>query len=139
MASLTIDQLEGVAKAAADEWIIEDPTTRRLQRIFVTIGMHVPLSFLSEAEDALRNQGLSRKPSLLLVQQSVVQQRPPIPLLSPSSFHHTCKGVFDGFLGTNTGRTGILGEVANLTYKIASVTAPTPPDTGIRIQVLPLL
>jgi hypothetical protein len=28
-------------------------------------------------------------------------------------FHHTCKAIFDGLLGSNTGRIGILGQVAN--------------------------
>ena len=35
------------------------------------------------------------------------------PVAVAQFFHHTCKGVFDGLLGTDTGRTGILGEIAN--------------------------
>ena len=27
--------------------------------------------------------------------------------------HTACKGIFDGLLGSNTGRVGILGQVAN--------------------------
>ena len=35
------------------------------------------------------------------------------PVAVAQFFHHICKGVFDGLLGTNTGRIGILGQVAN--------------------------
>src|SRR6266516_7352760 len=35
------------------------------------------------------------------------------PVAVAQFFHHTCKAVFDGLLGSNTGRIGILGEVAN--------------------------
>jgi helitron helicase-like protein/PIF1-like helicase len=35
------------------------------------------------------------------------------PVAVAQFFHHTCKGVFNGLLGTDTGRTGILGEIAN--------------------------
>lgn len=33
------------------------------------------------------------------------------PVAVAQFFHPTCKGVFDGLLGTNTGRVGILGQV----------------------------
>jgi hypothetical protein len=35
------------------------------------------------------------------------------PVAIAQFFHHSCKGIFDGLLGTNTGRIGILGQVAN--------------------------
>src|SRR5438045_4560636 len=35
------------------------------------------------------------------------------PVAVAQFFHHICKGVFDGLLGTNTGQIGILGQVAN--------------------------
>jgi hypothetical protein len=35
------------------------------------------------------------------------------PVAVAQFFHHTCKGIFDGLLGSNTGRVGILGQVAN--------------------------
>ena len=35
------------------------------------------------------------------------------PVAVAQFFHHTCKAIFNGLLGTNTGRIGILGEVAN--------------------------
>jgi len=35
------------------------------------------------------------------------------PVAVAEFFHHTCKAVFEGLLGTNTGRVGILGEVSN--------------------------
>jgi len=35
------------------------------------------------------------------------------PVAVAQFFHHTCKGVFNGLLGSDTGRTGILGEIAN--------------------------
>lgn len=33
------------------------------------------------------------------------------PVAVAQFFHHTCKGVFNGLLGTSTGRVGILGQV----------------------------
>jgi Helitron helicase-like domain at N-terminus/PIF1-like helicase len=35
------------------------------------------------------------------------------PVAVAEFFHHTCNGIFKGLLGTDTGRIGILGEVAN--------------------------
>jgi hypothetical protein len=35
------------------------------------------------------------------------------PVAVAQFFHQTCNGIFNGLLGTDTGRTGILGEVAN--------------------------
>ena len=35
------------------------------------------------------------------------------PVAVAQFFHHTCKGIFDGLLGSNTGRIGILGQVRN--------------------------
>src|SRR6267378_2054101 len=35
------------------------------------------------------------------------------PVAVAQFFHHTCNDVFNGLLGTDTGRTGILGEIAN--------------------------
>jgi len=35
------------------------------------------------------------------------------PVAVAQFFHHTCKGIFDGLLGSNTDRVGILGLVAN--------------------------
>jgi hypothetical protein len=35
------------------------------------------------------------------------------PVAVAQFFHHTCQGIFDGLLGTNSGQIGILGHVAN--------------------------
>jgi hypothetical protein len=35
------------------------------------------------------------------------------PISVAQFFHHTCKGIFNDLLGSNTGRIGILGQVAN--------------------------
>jgi hypothetical protein len=35
------------------------------------------------------------------------------PVAVAQFFNHTCKAIFDGLLGSNTGRVGILGQVAN--------------------------
>lgn len=35
------------------------------------------------------------------------------PVAVTQFFHHTCKAIFDGLLGSNTGRIGILGQVSN--------------------------
>lgn len=35
------------------------------------------------------------------------------PVAITQFFHHTYKGIFDSLLGSNTGRVGILGQVAN--------------------------
>ena len=35
------------------------------------------------------------------------------PVAVAQFFDRTCKGIFDGLLGSNTGRVGILGQVAN--------------------------
>jgi hypothetical protein len=35
------------------------------------------------------------------------------PVAVAQFFHHTCKAIFDGLLGSNTGRIGILGQVSN--------------------------
>jgi hypothetical protein len=35
------------------------------------------------------------------------------PVAVAQFFHHTCKGIFDGLLGSTTGRVGILGQVMN--------------------------
>ena len=35
------------------------------------------------------------------------------PVAVAQFFHHTCKGIFDGLLNSNTGRVGILGQVTN--------------------------
>jgi len=33
------------------------------------------------------------------------------PVAAAQFFHHTCKGIFNGLLSTNTSRVGILGQV----------------------------
>jgi hypothetical protein len=35
------------------------------------------------------------------------------PVAVAQFFYHTCKGIFDGLLSSNTGRVGILGQVTN--------------------------
>jgi hypothetical protein len=144
VASLTIDQLEGAAKAVADGAVIDDPIIQRLQRNIVTIGMQVPQSFSqklkrrSEIKGLIVRDGMPafwitinpsdlRNPVVLLLAgveysgdafpaaNAAIRHATATsnPVAVAQLFHHTCNAIFDGLLGSNTDRVGILGHVAN--------------------------
>ncbi|PVH69294.1 hypothetical protein DL98DRAFT_505961, partial [Cadophora sp. DSE1049] len=144
IASLTVDQLEGAAKAVAHGEVIDDPVIQRLQRNIVTIGMQVPESFSQKLKRRSEIKGLivrdgmpafwiTINPSdlrnpLVLILAGVEYSGDAFPSANAAIrhatatsnpvavaqfFHHTCKAIFDGLLGSNTGRIGILGQVSN--------------------------
>jgi len=77
-------------------WLTINPSDLRNPLVLVLAGVEYSANAVPTATAAIRQATATSNPI------SVAQ-----------FFHHTCKGIFDGLLGSNTGRIGILGQVAN--------------------------
>ena len=85
-----------VRHAMPDFWVTINPSDLRNPLVLSLAGVEYSGDALPTANAAIRRTIATSNPV------AVAQ-----------FFHHTCKGIFDGLLGTNTGRVGILGKVAN--------------------------
>ncbi|KAF8860612.1 hypothetical protein BDZ45DRAFT_310087 [Acephala macrosclerotiorum] len=77
-------------------WITINPSDLRNPLILLLAGVEYSGDALPTANAAIRHATVTF--NLVAVAQF---------------FHHTCKAIFDGLLGSNTGRIGILGQVSN--------------------------
>lgn len=77
-------------------WMTINPSDLRNLLVLVLAGVKYSVNAVLTATAAIR--------------QATV---PSNPIAVAQFFHHTCKGIFDDLLSSNTGRISILGQVAN--------------------------
>jgi hypothetical protein len=77
-------------------WLTINPSDLRNPLVLILAGVEFSEHTFSMASASIRRAAATSNPV------AVAQ-----------FFHHTCKAMFNGLLGTNTGRVGILGELAN--------------------------
>jgi hypothetical protein len=77
-------------------WVTINPSDLRNPLVLLLAGVEFSGDAFPAANAAIRNATATSNPV------AVAQ-----------FFHHTCKAIFDGLLGSNTGRIGILGQVSN--------------------------
>src|SRR6266480_6515112 len=85
-----------VRNGTADIWITINPSDLRNPLVLHLAGVECPQDAHPTANAAIRNATATSNPV------AVAQ-----------FFHHTCKGIFDGLLRSNTGQIGILRQVSN--------------------------